>query len=62
MPKIPEDVAAETVEACAWAIEHLLAREPGGWPLRDPTPKELATYLRDNRTAIIASVTKPGEG
>ena len=33
-------------EECAKVVEHTLAREPGGWPFRDPTPQELAAEIR----------------
>ena len=34
------------LEAGAKCAEFSLAREPAGWPLRDPTPQEIASAIR----------------
>lgn len=60
--RTPEDVAAETVEACARILddEALSVAQHGTSPLLSVIG-DLAQILRDNRTSIILAVTKPME-
>lgn len=60
MPKIPEDIAAETVEECAKLMEAIADRaEMVHEALSAEVAQMFAQFLRLNRTTIIASVTKP---
>jgi hypothetical protein len=40
---------AIVLEEAAKVAEHTLMREPAGWPLREPTPNEIAAAIRAKR-------------
>lgn len=74
--RTPEDVAAETLEACAKEADKIADELESMFNARPPADEEardriaarvrtawlIAATLRDNRTSIILAVTKPMEG